>query len=44
MRKGKKKWLTLVAALLAAVAAVFQPELLPVVDAAAEAVGVEPAL
>lgn len=44
MSRKKKKWLTLVAALMAAVAAVFQPQLLPVVDAAAEAVGVEPAL
>lgn len=44
MKRNKKKWLTLAAGLMAVLAAVFQPELLPVVDGLAEAIGVEPAL
>ena len=42
MLKGKRKWLTLAAGLMAALVAVLQPELLPVVDALAEAAGVVP--
>jgi len=38
--KGKKKWLIAVAAALAAVLAVVQPELVPLVPILAEAVGV----
>lgn len=38
--KGKKKWLIAAAAALAAVLAVVQPELVPLVPILAEAVGV----
>lgn len=38
--KGKKKWLIAVAAAAAAVLAVVQPELVPLVPILAEAVGV----
>jgi len=44
MLKGKKKWLTLAAGLMAALVAVLQPELLPVVDVLAESLGVVPAV
>lgn len=40
MKKGKKKWLTLVAAVVAAAIAVLQPELIPVVGPVLDEVGV----
>lgn len=45
MSKRKKlKWLTLAAGIAAAVAAVFAPDLLPLVDVLSESVGVVPAV
>lgn len=39
MKKGKKKWLILAAGALAALAAAFRPDLLPVADVLLDAVG-----
>lgn len=43
-KRTKLKWLTLAAGIAAAAAAAFAPDLLPLVDVLAEAVGVVPAV